>query len=144
MANTANPDDCTSITQRLLIPGGAYPYFANANAAAASLALSAPTKAAKLSKRGALAFHITANANATATASGTISIRKAAKVRFAKRTVKLVAGKRATVTLRLSKKNVRGVRKALKKAKLTARITLVAKGASGGAATKRLALRLQP
>ncbi|MGZ4217789.1 MAG: TolB family protein [Solirubrobacteraceae bacterium] len=143
VANTANPDDCASITQSLLVPGGSYPYFASANAAAATLVLSAPTKAVKLSKRGALAFGVTANADATATASGTISVRNRAKARFAKRTVKLVAGKRATVTLRLSRKNASAVRKALKKAELTARVTLVAKSANGGSSTKRLALRLQ-
>jgi hypothetical protein len=144
VANTANLDDCASVTQRLLAPGGAYPFFAKADAAAVKPTLSAPAKTAKLSSGGALGFFVTSNEDAGGTATGTVSVRKGVKVRFTKRALRFVAGQRVKVTLKLSKKSASAVRKALKpgKAKLTARITLVARALGGPSSTTRIALRL--
>jgi hypothetical protein len=144
MASMANLDDCASVTQRLVVPGGAYPSFGSgAVAAVVKPTLSAPARAVKLSSAGALSFVVTANTDATGTASGRIAIRKGVTVRLAKRTVKLVGGKAARVSLRLAKRNATVVRKALRTRKLTAKITLIAAAAGGPPATKHLALRLK-
>jgi hypothetical protein len=74
--------------------------------------------------------------------SASIAVRKGVTVRFVKRTVKLTAGKRAKVSLKLSKPNAATVRKALRAHKLTAKITLVA-SSGGAAATKHLSVRIK-
>jgi hypothetical protein len=144
MASTANLDDCASLAPRLVVPGGSYPSFGKAAVAAVAVkpSLRSTSRSAKLSKTGAVSFALTASTGATATASGTIAVRKGKTVRFAKRKVTLVAGRRAKVTLKLSKRNASVVRRALKGHKLTARVTVVATTASGSA-TKHLSLRLK-
>jgi hypothetical protein len=57
--------------------------------------------------------------------------------------VKLVAGKPVKVTLKLSKKNAKLVRKALRHKKLTAKITLTATAPSGDSASQKLAIKLK-
>jgi hypothetical protein len=143
MASTANLDNCATVTQRLAIPGGAYPSFSSAAVAAvAKPKLSSPTRTAKLSRTGALSFLVTASKAATANVSASIAVRKGVTVRFVKRTVKLTAGKRAKVSLKLSKPNAATVRKALRAHKLTAKITLVA-SSGGAAATQHLSVRIK-
>lgn len=107
--------------------------------------LASAAHSAKLSAKGALSFFITSNENATGTATGAISVPKLAKiVRFARRNVTLTANKATKITLKLSKRNAKLVRKALAAhKKLKARITLSVKDAAGNATTKRLSLRLK-
>ena len=76
--------------------------------------LTESARSATLSKSGAISFFVTSNENSTGTATGTISVPKLAKtVRFAKRNVTLTAGKRAKLTLKLSKSDAVLVRMAL-------------------------------
>jgi hypothetical protein len=172
-ASTSNLDNCGAVTDSLLVAGGAYPFFGPANEADAapstspttgsgtgpgsgtsgsgstpsgtSLVLKSTTRRVKVSRRGAVTFYVTSSENGRATVRGTISIPHAARaLRFRSRTVKLVAGRRARVTLTLSKKSAAAIRRALRRhAKLTARITVLAKGAAGDAKTMRLRLRLR-
>jgi hypothetical protein len=144
MASTANLDDCGSLAPRLVVPGGAYPSFGRAAAAAvlAKPALSSSSRSATLSSAGALSFLVTSSRDATATASATIAVRKGVTVRLAKRTMRLLAGKRAKVSLKLSRRNASTVRRALKAHKLTAKVTLVAT-AGGASATKHISLRVK-
>jgi len=59
-------------------------------------------------------------------------------LRFASKKVKLVAGKAAKVTLKLSKKNARAVRNALRHKKLTAKIRV-----KMGSSSQRLSIKLK-
>lgn len=107
--------------------------------------LNSSTKSAKLSRTGAISFSITSNENATGTAGGTVSVPTPARIlRFHTQKLRLTAGVRKKVTLKLSKANARRVRNALKhKRKLTARITLALHDASGNKRTRKLSLKLK-
>jgi hypothetical protein len=152
-ANTSNLDNCASTSGSLLVPGGAEPFFGQANETNVTpppppphhtFALRSSTKKAKLSSGGALSFMVTAAESGTGTVTGTISVPKGAKtIRFARKSVKLVAGKPVKVTLKLSKKNAKLVRKALRHKKLTAKITLTATAPSGDSASQKLAIKLK-
>ncbi len=110
-----------------------------------AFAIVSKTKSAKLTRRGTLTFALVSQESASATATGTISVPGAAKVvRFAKRRVTLSAGKRTTVTLRLSKKSARVVRAALGRGRrLTAKIALRATAPSRDTASTKLSIRLK-
>jgi hypothetical protein len=143
-ANTSNLDNCASTSGSLLVPGGAYPFFGQANEAAAgprSFSLASSTTTAKLGSRGAVSFMVTAAESDTATVSGSVKVRKT--IRFTARHMSLAAGKPTKVTLKLSKKNAKLVRNALRHKKLTAKITLKAKAPSGDTATQKLAIKLK-
>jgi len=60
-----------------------------------------------------------------------------------RRTVSLVAGKAAKVTLKLSRKNAALVRKTLARRSLTAKITLTVRGAGGDSASRGLRIKLR-
>jgi hypothetical protein len=136
-ANTSNLDNCASAAGSLLVPGGAYPFFGQANeSAAAASGVSTSTKSAKVSSKGALALTLTSPQSGIATVSGSVKVSKT--LRFASKKVKLVAGKAAKVTLKLSKKNARTVRNALRRKKLTARISV-----KMGSSTQKLAIKLK-
>ena len=154
-ANTSNLDNCASVADSLLVPGGAEPFFGAANESNVvpppppppphhSFAVRSSTKRAKLSSSGALSFVVTAAESGSGTATGTISVPKSAKtIRFASRRISLVAGKPVKITLKLSKKNAKLVRRALRHRKLTAKVTLTAKAPSGDSTTQKLAIRLK-
>jgi hypothetical protein len=137
------------------VPGGAYPFFGQANESNVgppppppphlhTFVVRSSTKKAKLSSGGALSFMVTAAESGTGNVTGTISVPKGAKtIRFTRKNVKLVAGKAVKVTLKLSKKNAKLVRRALRHKKLTAKITLTAKAPSGDSATQKLAIKLK-
>jgi hypothetical protein len=109
-----------------------------------NIVVSATAKSAKVSSSGALAFLVSSSDNGTARAGGTVTIPGSAKVvRFATRTFKLSAGKKTKIALKLSKKNARTVRNALRHKKLTAKIVVTAKGTSGGSTTSKLSLALR-
>ena len=158
VANTSNLDNCGTVAPGLLVPGGAFPFFGKADEAAAppapvpgpaphshAFALRSSTKTGKLTSRGALTFVVTSAESASGTATGTIAMPKHAKaVRFRTRRVNLSAGKRTKITLTLSKKDARTVRKALRHRKLSARITVTASSPSGGRASRRLSIKLKP
>jgi hypothetical protein len=104
----------------------------------------AGSSTAKLTSSGALSFLVRSDENATGSATGTISVPKGAKAyRFKKHSVKLRAGKRNKVTLKLAKKDAQRVRKALAHHKLKAKITLVVHDASANRSTKRITLKLK-
>jgi len=143
-ANTSNLDNCASTSGSLLVPGGAEPFFGQANEAAAgprSFSLASSTKTAKLGRSGAVSFMVTAAETGTATVSGSVKVRKT--IRFAARHVSLTAGKRTKITLKFSKKNAKVVLGALRHKKLTAKITLKAKAPSGDTATRKLSIKLK-
>lgn len=108
-------------------------------------ALSASGRRAKLSKRGSISLFVMSNESATGRAVLSLRVPKAARtVRVTKRNITLAAGKRTKVSLKLSKRNATGVRKALtKKKRLTAKITLTFEDGAGNAATEKLNPRLK-
>lgn len=82
-------------------------------------------KVLKLSKRGSVSFTVTDSQSATGRATGTINLPKRAKVvRFKTAKFKVAPGKRTKVTLKLSARSLKSVRKALKHHKLKANITV--------------------
>ena len=137
-ANTSNLDNCASASASLLVPGGAYPFLGQANESAGGpgLAISTSTKSAKISSKGALALKLTAPQSGTAMVSGSVKVSKT--LRFASKKVNLLAGKAVKVTLKLSKKNASAVRKALRRKKLTAKISVTM-----GSSTQKLAIKLK-
>jgi hypothetical protein len=105
-------------------------------------ALSTHTRSARLSKGGSISLVVTSSENATGLASGTVRARKA--VRFAKRKLSLIAGRRAKVTLRLSRRGAALVRTAIANhARPTARVTLSVSDAAGNWSATKLALKLE-
>jgi hypothetical protein len=107
--------------------------------------LSASGRRAKLSKRGSVSFFVMSTESATGHAALSLRVPKAARtVRFTKRNITLVAGKRTKVSLKLSKRNATRVRNALTtKKRLTAKLTLTFEDAAGNATTEKLNLRLK-
>jgi hypothetical protein len=105
-------------------------------------ALSTQTRSARLSSGGSISFIVTSSENATALASGTVRARKT--VRFAKRKLTLIAGRRGKVTLRLSRRGAALVRTAIANhARPTARITLSVSDAAANLSATQLALKLR-
>ena len=107
--------------------------------------MSSPTHSARLSKRGAVGFVITADEDATGAATGTISLVNPARtVHFVKRRIALRGDGRTTVKLRLASAGATLVRRALARhAALKARVTLSVADAAGNQSTTRLVLRLR-
>ena len=172
-AITSNLDDCGSVTDRLLIGGGAYPFFGKGpvadappthapGPAAATTPPAAPpaatpiapaprtftivasTKTAKLTRAAALRLVVTPAESGTGRATGTIAVPNAARiVRFRPATLKLTAGRRTTVTLKLAARDARAVRKALKRRRrLTASVTLTATSTAGHKSLQKLAIKV--
>jgi hypothetical protein len=106
--------------------------------------VSATTRGTKLSKAGALSFFMTASEAATGTASGTINLTGAAKVvRFKRTKVRFAAGKLTRVRLKLSKKNAKAARKALRRHPLRAKVRVTVTDAAGNRRVKKLTLGLK-
>jgi hypothetical protein len=143
VANTSNLDSCGSTSGRLLVPGGAEPFFGQPDPAPVSrrLSLGSSTKRAKLSSKGRLTFSVVASQSAKVKVSGTVGM-PGRPVRFASRKAKLRSGKRTRIALKLSSRNAAAVRRALAHKKLTARIKLTAKASSGATARKTLKIKL--
>jgi len=82
-------------------------------------------KRLKLSRRGSLSFLVTDSESTSGRATGTISLPKHAKVvRFKTAKFKVGPGKLTKVTLKLSARSLKSVRRVLKHHKLKANITL--------------------
>jgi hypothetical protein len=170
-AVTSNLDDCGSVGDRLLVAGGGYPFFGTGAVADApppvrdttptpvptptpiptppvptpqTFTIVSATRTAKLTSAGAIQFVVTAAENGTGRATGTVSGSKLAHaVKFGAVRVKLTAGKRTRITLKLSQRDARLARRALQhRGRLTAAITLTATSTSGHAASRRLSIRL--
>ena len=130
------------------MPGGAYPFFGAGSetdtGGNGGVAISSPTKRAKLTSKGAVTFVLKSTQTATGSASGTVAVpHTAKKVRFGKRSLKLTAGTSSKVTLKLSRRNAQVVRTALKRKKLTARITVSWSTGAGKAARTSLSIGLR-
>jgi hypothetical protein len=98
----------------------------------------------RLSRKGTISFTLRSGENATGSATGTISLPKASRVvRFRTAKLRLAAGKRAKVTLRLSKRSLKSVRRALKHHRLKVRLTVTMKDAAGNKTVKRLSVKLR-
>ena len=109
-----------------------------------TIVLRPAAKSARLSSSGVLGFLLSSSEAGSATASGTVSLPKGANVvRFASRKFKLSAGSKTKITLKLSKKNARRVRNALRHRRLSAKIVVVARGNSGTTATAKMSLALK-
>jgi hypothetical protein len=105
---------------------------------------SGPLKRVKLGKTGAITLALTSNETATATFGGSVKVPGLGRaIPFVKRTLKLKAGRKAKVTLRLSRKNAARVRRALRHRKLTATITVTLRDASGNRRTRKLKVTLR-
>ena len=106
--------------------------------------ITASSKSSRLSRSGAISFFVQSSENATGSAGATLNVPANARVlRFRSRTLKLAAGVKTKVTLRLSKKNAGKARRALKRKRLKAKINLALKDAAGNASTMKSSLRLK-
>jgi hypothetical protein len=162
-AITANLGDCGSVTERLLVAGGTYPFFgrgavadapsAGAPAPAAPAPSPSPVPArfvlvssartATLTAAGVLRLVVTPSESGSGKATGTISVPKARVVRFGTVKLKLTAGERTRITLKLAKRDARRVLAALRRTRrLTAAIRLTATSTAGHTARRTLAIRL--
>ena len=101
-------------------------------------------KLLRLSKKGTISFTLRSGEQATGSATGTISLPKASRVvRFRTAKLKLSANKRRRVTLRLSKRSLKTVRKALKHHRLKTKLTVTLKDAAGNKSVKRLTTKVK-
>jgi hypothetical protein len=103
-------------------------------------------KGVKLGTKGTISFFVKSDEDATGTFNGSIKLpnKLARTVRFAKKTLKLRAGARAKVTLKLSKKDAARVRKVLRrKKKLTASVAAGLRDAAGNRSAKKLSVKLK-
>lgn len=158
-SDTTSLDSCAAMTERLIIPGGAQPSFGTADAQsvsapppppppthgapAAKFTLALAAHGARL-QHGRLVLFVTSNQKGRATAGGTVTIANRARaVRFATRTIKLAAGKRTAVTLKLSSRDARLVADALRRRRLTAKVLVSATSATGVHAHCQLSIRLR-
>jgi hypothetical protein len=99
---------------------------------------------ANLSRGGSISFSMTADEAATGTATGTISVPTTAKtVRFKSTRVTLAAGRLTRISLKLSKRNAKAVRKALRHHRLKAKVTVRVKDAAGNQTIKKIAVKLK-
>jgi hypothetical protein len=102
---------------------------------------SATSKSATLSKKGTITLALTSSEPASGTVTGTISVPKAAKsVHFKAASIKLAPGKFTPVRLKLSKRDARAVRKAVRQRTLKANITVTLTDGAGNRNVKRLKL----
>jgi hypothetical protein len=100
--------------------------------------------ALRLSKKGSISFFVTSNEAATGVAGATVNLGKTAKVvRFKRAKIKLAAGKRTRVTLKLAKKKIPSVRRSLRKKRLTAKVVLTLQDSAGNKRAKTLKLKLR-
>jgi hypothetical protein len=122
------------------VPSG--PPQPTSNPPAASITVS--SKHARMSRAGAISFVIQSNEDANGSATGIVSVSRAAKVlRFRDHKLSLKAGVTTKVTLKLSRRNAKRARAALKHRRhLRATITVRLTNAAGLASTKRFSLRL--
>jgi hypothetical protein len=165
-ANTSDLGSCSAVTDGLLVGGAAYPFFGKADMSATAgfvadhkvccpppppppppppgtFVIASSTTRAKLSSKGAMTFAVTPAEAGTATISGSVKLGKKT-LHFNPRKLSLAAGKKATITVKLSKANARGVLKALKaRKKLTARISVSMTAPNGDAGRVQLAVKLR-
>ena len=83
IAATSNLDDCTTVADRLLVPGGRNPFLSGAEESIPKLTVRSSTRRARLSRSGAIAFSVTANLAATGRVGASIAIpgRRTARLR---------------------------------------------------------------
>jgi hypothetical protein len=95
-------------------------------------------------KAGKLQVKAAISTNGTITAGGTVNVPNAAKVYKLKSvSVGATAGKAVTLKMRLAKKALKAVRKALKRKKqVKARLTITARDAAGNTKTEKRTVRL--
>jgi hypothetical protein len=98
---------------------------------------------AKLDKTGKVGFSLRPTEDATATVVGSVRLPGGRTVRFTKRTVRLEGGRKARIVLKLSKRDAARVRKALRRGKLSATVTVTMRDASGNRTTRKLRVKLK-
>lgn len=100
-------------------------------------------KLLKLSRHGSISFVLTSSENATGTASATVALPKSARVaRFKTTKLRLSAGKRTRVSLRLTRSALTTVRRALRHHRLKTKITVTLKDAAGNRTVKKRTVKL--
>jgi hypothetical protein len=97
----------------------------------------------KLGKAGTVGFSLRPNENATATLRGSVRLPGGRTIPFLTKTLKLKAGKKAEIVLKLSKKNAQRLRKALHGRKLSAKVTVTLRDAKGNRTTRKLTIKLK-
>jgi hypothetical protein len=110
---------------------------------AATFAIASSTTRTKLSRKGALTFAVTPAEAGSATVTGSDKLGKKT-LRFKQRKLSLAAGKKATITVKLSNAHAWRVLKALKAhKKLTARVAVSMVAANGDVGSVQLAVKLR-
>ena len=143
IAATSNLDDCTTVADRLLVPGGRNPFLSGAEESIPKLTVRSSTRRARLSRSGAIAFSVTANLAATGRVGASIAIPGRRTARLRARSVALGAHRPTRITLRLGRPATAAVRKALRAdRRVVATIALTARARAGGGATATLHVRL--
>jgi hypothetical protein len=106
--------------------------------------LTSSSKSTKLSSGGAISFSVTSSENAIGNAGGSIKLPGSSKlVKFKSAAVVFSAQVTTKIKLKLSNKNTRRVRRALKEHKLKAKLSIVASDMAGNSSTFPKTLRLR-
>jgi WD40-like Beta Propeller Repeat len=143
IAATSNLDDCTTVADRLLVPGGRNPFLSGAEASTPKLTVRSSARRARLSRSGAIAFSVTANLAATAHVGASVAIPGHRTARLRPRSVALRARRPTRITLRLGRSATAAIRSALRAdRRVAATIALTARARAGGRATATLHVRL--
>jgi hypothetical protein len=143
VAATSNLDECTTVADRLLVPGGRHPFLSGARESIPKLTVRSSTRRARLPRSGAIAFSVTATLAATARVGASVAIPGHRPARLRSHSVALGAHRRTRITLRLTRPATAAVRHALRaNRRVVATITLTAAAHAGGATTATLHVRL--
>ncbi len=143
VAATSNLDNCTTVADRLLVPGGRHPFLAGAEESIPKLTVRSSARRATLSRSGTIAFSVTANLAATARVGGSVAIPGHRTARLRPRLVALRARRRTRISLTLGRSATAAVRTARRDdRRVVATIALTARARDGGGATATLHVRL--
>lgn len=146
LANTADLENCASVTRSLALPGGATPFFGTQDPQVApvrtTVAVRSPSKRAKLPSSGRLKLTVSAGEEASITGRGSVKIGHH-KARFRAGSVQVAANQPARLTLKLSRSDTRKARKALKHHALVASLVLTASAPNGHTGKQALLVTLR-
>ena len=121
--------------------GGSVTPAVIADRTAAKISLSGP---ASQRFKGSVSVSVACNEACRATAQATVSTGGASKVfRSAKATKQLAAGKRTTLTIKFGKKAAKGIKRALRRKKLTAKVTIVSRDGAGNGSNAKRSVKLK-
>jgi hypothetical protein len=143
VAATSNLDDCSTVSDRLLVPGGGQPFLSGADEAVPKLTLRSSARRSRLSRTGAIAFSITSNLTATARVGGSVAVPGHRPARVRPRTRALHGGRPTQIKLSLGRSATAAVRAALRAdRRAVVAVVVTARAQDVGGTTRKLRIRV--